>query len=88
MDVMNLKLRQCFVCNNCRTNCPSGPACTADLDTVLYPRKQYVDCLGEWCDQPCELRKEHSDLKMEQLVVLVRYLGTELNRHLIKSNDT
>lgn len=86
MDIMKLKLRQCFVCNNCRTNCPSGEQCTEETDTILYPRKQRVECLGEWCDQPCEL-KQPSDLTMAQLVTLVKYLGTELNGHLIKSTS-
>jgi hypothetical protein len=82
--MVDAKLRQFFVCNNCRTNCPSGEQCMSDMDTVLYPRKQVVECLGEWCDDPCNLRKEQGDLKVEQLVTLVKYLGTELNKRMIE----
>jgi hypothetical protein len=78
------KLRQFFICNNCRTNCPSGKDCTAELDTTLYPRKQMIECLGEYCDQPCGLRKKWGDLEMDQLIVLIKYLGKELNELLIK----
>jgi len=50
----------------------------------MYPRKQAVECLGEYCDEPCQLRKKWGDLEMEQLITLVKYLGKELNKHLIK----
>lgn len=81
------KLRQFFVCNNCRTNCPSGTECSEELLTdgnPLFPRKQYIECLGEWCDSPCALRKENSDIKISQLIILVKYLGTQLNNQLMK----
>lgn len=84
-----LKLKEFFVCNKCRCYCsngidevgPYGP----DLCMKNYfPRKQNIDCLGPYCDMPCELQSAKSDLTMEQLINLVMYLGKELNKTLIK----
>lgn len=50
----------------------------------LFPRKQFIECLGEHCDQPCQLQKKRGDLNMSHLITLVKYLGKELNTHLIK----
>jgi hypothetical protein len=45
----------------------------------IYPRKQPITCLGRFCDEPCKLRQEETDLDIETLVTLVKYLGTKCN---------
>jgi len=80
---MESKLRHFFICNNCRAYCQDNPQCMDEMDHGLYPRKQVIDCLGEWCDEPCDLRQEPGNLKTEQLVTLVKYLSTELNKLMI-----
>ena len=82
------KLKGFFVCNRCRNNCANGcdeigPFGPDNCVGAYYPRKQRVTCLGKYCDDPCEYQEE-SDLTMEQLVVLVKYLTVEINKHLIK----
>lgn len=79
---MKLLLREFFVCNHCRATCTNAPNCSEDLKGDLFPRKQFVECLGKHCDKPCELQQE-SSLKIEQLIILVKYLGNELNKLLI-----
>lgn len=86
---MKYKLRQSFVCNNCRTYC-SG-TCSNELhqiennviiDDELFPRKQLIGCLGIYCDEPCKLQKE-SDLDINKLLNLTKWMGQKLNDLLI-----
>ena len=77
------KLRGSFICNNCLANCKTSDECINDIE-ALYPRKQQIGCLGEFCDSPCELQKE-SDLTIEALVTLTKFLGGELNKYLLSS---
>jgi hypothetical protein len=51
-----------------------------------YPRKQEIGCLGEHCDDPCDLQQSFSELTVEHLVPAVKYLGTELNKFIIKDD--
>jgi hypothetical protein len=82
------KVEKFFICNNCRSTCDSSNQCTKDLlDGDLYPRKQAVECLGKWCDDPCDLQQE-GNLNIEQLIVLVKFLGDELNKLLVESSQS
>jgi hypothetical protein len=88
------KLRDHFVCNNCRAIC-SGQ-CWLELEKLqngediedkdLYPRKQLIGCLGQYCDKPCKLQKKESDLKIDHLINLSKYLGVKLNEFLMQPN--
>jgi hypothetical protein len=73
------KLRHSFVCNRCRRDCigESGE-CESD-----YPRKQRIGCLGKHCDDPCELQQTESDLTLDHLIALSKYLGGKLNGLLV-----
>ena len=84
-------MRGFFVCDNCRTFC--NGTCSTELEEIksglridneLYPRKQLITCLGKYCDTPCELQKNESDLTLEQCIILIEYLGERLNKELIK----
>ena len=83
-------LKGFFVCEQCRKSCkngcddvgPYGPDRCVD---AYFPRKQYIRCLGKYCDTPCKFQQDESSLKMEQLINLVKYLTLELNKHLIKN---
>jgi hypothetical protein len=84
-------LKGFFVCDKCRRDCRDG--CDAvglfgpqSCVFAYFPRKQRIGCLGPWCDVPCDLRKDASDLRMEQMVRLVKFLTVELNRYLIVNN--
>lgn len=84
-----LSLKGFFVCNNCKCYCSNGEDCVGPFgpdrcEKAYFPRKQNVDCLGKYCDTPCELQTVDTDLTREQLINLVMYLGTELNKVLIK----
>jgi len=80
------KLRGHFVCNNCVETCGN---CIPELTTIknggeiedknLYPRKQLIGCLGKYCDDPCKLQKEQSDLTIEHLIKLCTWMGKKLN---------
>ena len=83
-----LTLKGFFVCHRCRSSCSNGedgvgPYGPDRCPEAYFPRKQRIGCLGPWCDTPCHLQTEDSDLSQKHLIDLVMYLGTELNRHLI-----
>ena len=87
---MEYKLRNSFVCNNCRRTCEG--TCSQELEEILkgqrvdnelYPRKQLIGCLGPYCDVPCEFQKKESDLTLEQTIKLIKYFGQKLNDLLI-----
>ncbi|MCL2312220.1 MAG: hypothetical protein FWC41_07015 [Firmicutes bacterium] len=87
---MKYILRGSFVCDNCRKNCES--TCSQELNEIyhgiriddeLYPRKQLIGCLGEYCDEPCFLRKEKSDLTIEQCINLIKYMGNKLMENIL-----
>lgn len=87
---MEYKLRNSFVCNNCRRTCQG--TCSQELEEILngqriddelYPRKQLIGCLGPYCDEPCEFQKEETDLTLEQTIKLIKYFGQRLNDLLI-----
>ena len=81
-------LKGFFVCDMCRQSCKDG--CD---DVGLYgpnscvfayhPRKQFINCLGPYCDIPCKLQRKESDLTIEQLIKLTMFLTDELNKVLI-----
>lgn len=88
MDLNSIK--GFFVCDKCRSSCHDG------CDEVglygpnscvfaYFPRKQHIKCLGPYCDSPCNLQQTESDLTLEQLLRLVRFLTAELNKHLLKA---
>ena len=54
------------------------------VDNDLYPRKQLIGCLGKFCDKPCELQKEETDLTLDKCVNLIKYLGQKCNDLIIK----
>ena len=77
-----------FVCNRCRETCKDGlddvgPYGPNSCVKAYYPRKQYIKCLGSYCDSPCGFREKISDVTVEQLINLVKFLTIELNKHLI-----
>lgn len=81
-----------FVCQKCRIKCKDGSdkiglygpnSCVF----AYFPRKQYVNCLGPYCDEPCEHRTETSDLTIEQLLNLVKFLTKELNSRLVITDE-
>lgn len=85
-------LKGFFVCAQCRRDCRDG------CDEVglfgpnscvfaYFPRKQRIGCLGPQCDLPCDLQKDVSDLQMEQMVRLVKFLTVELNKHITKNHE-
>lgn len=87
-------LKDAFVCNHCRQTC--GGTCSVEIEEILngtrendglYPRKQLIGCLGDYCDKPCGFRKAGTDLTYEQLVTLVKYLGNRLNEELFKNKE-
>lgn len=90
---MEFKIKDAFVCNFCREKC-GGPCNQEILDILngrkenndLYPRKQIISCLGQYCDKPCELQKDKSDLTIDQCVLLIKYLGQKLNDVLTNPN--
>ena len=89
---MKVSLKGFFVCDKCREQCfdgvdevgPFGPNSCAK---AYHPRKQVIDCLGPYCDQPCPLQKGATELTFTQLIDLVNYLGDELNTHLVKPEN-
>lgn len=81
-------LKGFFVCDKCRSLCKDG------CDSVglygpnscvfaYYPRKQFIKCLGPYCDTPCKLKQKESDLTIDQLIKLTMFLTDELNKVLI-----
>jgi len=77
-------LKGFFVCNWCRSQCPGSDECEDEIaNGDLFPRKQKIECLGEYCDRPCELQSD-STLETEQLIVLIKYLGNYLNTFLVR----
>ena len=89
-------IKDAFVCNHCRTVCKG--TCSKELEEIekgirenddLFPRKQLIGCLGKYCDKPCHLRKNDSDLTIEHLLRLTKYLGDKLNETLsTNKNET
>ena len=84
-----MKLRETVVCNNCRINCKGN--CSEVLRNPNHPeyidlvgRKHLINCLGKYCDEPCDLQLEETDITMEILIEKVLYLGNKLNEFLIK----
>jgi hypothetical protein len=83
-----LTLKGFFVCNKCRNDCHNGrdaegvfgPDC---CPLAYFPRKQRIGCLGPYCDTPCSLQSDESDLTLKQLIDLIYYLGNRLNGFLI-----
>lgn len=77
-----------FVCDQCRTICHDGEDDQGRYGPrncpVVYPdRKKEIGCLGKFCDAPCELRKEGTDLTLDIAVDLISYLTIEINKLLI-----
>ena len=83
---MQFYLKEAFVCNHCRQFCEG--TCSKELEEIekglrvdndLYPRKQLIGCLGKFCDKPCELQKEETDLTLDKCINLIKYLGQKCN---------
>lgn len=84
--MVDFKLKEAFVCHQCQTKCGF---CVPDLEKIerseepedkeLFPRKQLIDCLGPYCDKPCEYQKETSDLSLEKCINLIMWLGNKCN---------
>ena len=92
--MVEFKLKEAFVCNHCRQFCEGTCSkeleeiiCGKRIDNDLYPRKQLIGCLGKYCDKPCKLQKEESDLTFEQCIKLIYYLGNKLNKELTKNKE-
>jgi hypothetical protein len=81
--MVEYKLRGSFVCNKCRDECQSEQECETDC----FPRKQRISCLGPYCDDPCERQQNESDLTLEQLIILTKFLGNELNKFLVRNDE-
>jgi len=61
MNINNLK--GFFVCNQCRSTCKDGcddvgPYGPNSCVKAYFPRKQFVKCLGPYCDSPCKLKQK------------------------------
>ena len=82
---MRMAIKPFFVCDQCRAECKGIPdECGPSIcHEIYYPRKQNIGCLGPLCDMPCGLQDPVGDLTREQLIVLVKYLATELDKFLI-----
>jgi len=83
-----LSLRGFFVCNKCRSNCfdgkdEIGPFGPNECPKEYFPRKQEIGCLGQLCDNPCELQVPESDVSTQQYINLIMYLGKQLNELII-----
>ena len=92
MSTEFLKLKAFFVCDNCRCYCSNG--CDEvglygpdNCEKAYFPRKQNIGCLGQFCDTPCELQRAESDVTIQQYINLIMYLGEELNKFLISTDD-
>jgi hypothetical protein len=90
---MKSTLKGFFVCDKCREDCHNGVDEVGvfgpdNCPAAYFPRKQRVGCLAGYCDTPCSLQKETTDLTMEQMIDLVRYLGDYLNEFLITTDDS
>lgn len=77
-----------FVCDSCRQTCIDGSDSIGlygpnSCVFSSHPRKQYIRCLGKYCDIPCKLRRKESDITIDKLITLVKYLTKELNKHLM-----
>jgi hypothetical protein len=83
------KLQGHFVCDRCRQECG---ACISELERVakgeeiedknLYPRKQLIGCLGPYCDKPCFRQKKTTDLTLDHMTMLARWMGNKLNKNI------
>lgn len=81
-------LKGFFVCNQCRATCSNGddevgPFGPDRCPEAYHPRKQRLNCLGPYCDRPCALQEEVSDLTYDQLIALTLYLADYLDTFLI-----
>lgn len=85
-------LKDCFICRFCREVCKG---CVEDMERLskgivddgnrdLVGRKQAIECLGKYCDKPCSLQKKDIDVDPQILVNTIMFLGTELNKQLVK----
>lgn len=88
-------LRGHFVCNNCRKTCSAS--CSEELERIergeeiedqnLYPRKQLIGCLGQYCETPCRLQTEKSDLTIDHLIKLCQWMGNKLNQFYTRTSE-
>lgn len=89
-------IKGCFICNFCRNICEGK--CDEDLKRLESGiiddknrdlengRKQRIDCLGKFCDQPCGLQDENATPEVETLIRTIKFLGEKCNE-LIKENE-
>ena len=49
-----------------------------------YRRKIRIDCLGKYCDRPCKYQNPDAVVDPEKLIEGIMYLGTELNKRVMK----
>lgn len=87
-------LKGCYICNFCREICKG---CNEDIERLskgiiddknkdLVGRKQVIECLGKYCDKPCSLQKMDAEVDPQILINTIMFLGTELNKRLIKGD--
>lgn len=94
---MDYKIKDSFICNYCRNICGG---CNEDLERLhngivdeknkdLVGRKHEIQCLGKWCDNPCELQDMDAIPDTEALINCIKFLGGKVNslieEHRVKS---
>ena len=82
-------IKPLFVCNKCRSECkngidsvgPYGP----DNCPIAYPTRKFnIGCLANFCDWPCELKSDSTDLTLELAIRVIKGLVIECNKLLIR----
>lgn len=92
---MQFYLKDCFICNFCKNVCG---ACIEDIERIkngvideknkdLVGRKQEIECLGKYCDKPCEFQNLDAIPNTEVLINEIMFLGNKINEFLEKSNE-
>ena len=92
---MEFKLKECFICNFCKTICG---ACNDDLERLkqgtiddknrdLIGRKQEIDCLGKYCDKPCKLQDLSAVPDTQTLINTIMFLGNKVNELLFDEHE-
>ncbi len=67
-----------FVCNKCKRDCANHKNCIAHEE-----HKFELDCLGKYCDEPCELQLD-KEPDMAVVIEALHYIVKRCNEELIK----
>lgn len=97
------KVKECFICDYCREICDgncneikkmllSGKVAKGDKfykDNIDLAdnRKQFIHCLGKYCDKPCDLQDINAEPPIEVLIKTIKYLGNKCNDLIRAKNE-